>query len=519
MKAFAKTITILTMIIILSATAYAETKTVSLEGISTYGRVSMHEGENFIGWEKAMEFIIGMDGELFPGYCADLYAPIDVGWSFEAELNNAPIEEAWCQIAHILRNNQATDDFSGSAIQLAIWKLVHPDKDLNVGQLDIEEAANQMLLDSADSCPLACTGDFDLELDAEEEDGLVNVTAILTQQGEVIAGENVNFSLSAGTIISPENGMATTDADGQILLTLELDESSEQVEVSAEVNGQWITLIEPVDETQDLVTVALDAECSESTSAILELDSDDDESEIGKPRGPWFYKRQLKCATKKVKKNKCGNHGHHGHHGCGNNGHHYGWGHHNNGCGNHGNHCGNNNGCGNHGNHYGNNNGCGNHGNHCSNNNGCGNNGNHYGNNNGCGNHGNHCGNNNGCGNNNVRQCKIDKDTFEGWLDIEIFGQEITSLKQLKKALKGKKGKCNKAKNKAARAKRHCLATLLNVEYGQLEWDSMVDTDGDREGDTNLSEAFSYAEEAFYNGDYRAARKMCRMINRTRAED
>ena len=63
------------------------------------------------------------------------------------------------------------------------------------------------------------------------------------------------------------------------------------------------------------------------------------------------------------------------------------------------------------------------------------------------------------------------------------------------------------------RAQQHCLATKLNIALGELGYYSLLDLDGDGEGDTWLYEVLQAAEEAFAAGEYEVAKDLCEGIN------
>ncbi len=101
----------------------------------------------------------------------------------------------------------------------------------------------------------------------------------------------------------------------------------------------------------------------------------------------------------------------------------------------------------------------------------------------------------------------VSAETLESWLPISVFDLDVNSLQEMHNALWLKKATMYQ------RAQQQCLATKLNVAYGELFMNSFVDTDGDGQADSTVSEAFATAEDEYFNGDPEVAKTICDTIN------
>jgi hypothetical protein len=68
--------------------------------------------------------------------------------------------------------------------------------------------------------------------------------------------------------------------------------------------------------------------------------------------------------------------------------------------------------------------------------------------------------------------------------------------------------------NKQARTQRQCLATELNIASGELGPMTPIDLDGDGVVEGYLHEFMDEAAAAYADGQYKAARRICRKINK-----
>jgi len=94
-----------------------------------------------------------------------------------------------------------------------------------------------------------------------------------------------------------------------------------------------------------------------------------------------------------------------------------------------------------------------------------------------------------------------------GFLPISVFDLDVTTLSGLYDILWLSKA------TMAQRAQQQCVATMLNMAYGQLAWYTDLDLDGDGVGDGWFWEFFMAANDAFYAGDFETAKTLCDDIN------
>lgn len=91
--------------------------------------------------------------------------------------------------------------------------------------------------------------------------------------------------------------------------------------------------------------------------------------------------------------------------------------------------------------------------------------------------------------------------TLSGWLPLTVFGKTYSTIAQLDTALNLKKATMSQ------RAQQQCLATLLNVQYGEIGWFTDMGGAGD------LWELWSQAEADYAAGSYESAKTICDTIN------
>ncbi len=397
---------------LLGQSAQAEEGTAQATGLSTHGRSAIFQDGDFVGHRFTAEFELLINGIFGHGYCADLYTPIEGDTLYTADIFFAEATSPWCEIAHLLKYNQALDDDSGSAIQLAIWKLLYaPNLETTSDNAAIDEFATALALESLGQCPLMCgaQGAFDIEitlLDASTAQAVIT----LTQDGNPVAGQEVMLQTSQGVFISPSDAQGVTDDAGQIVALIDLNAAptltlpgvsdSDELTVSAFSDGFPLLRI-LIDGAQDLVAYDVGTGCELSASETFK----DEPVGYGDPRTIGFWKHQTKS-------------------------------------------------------------------------------------------------NLSGKG-----KVHVPASTLTSWLPLESFGAVANSLEDLHAILWLKKAKMKQ------RAQQQCMATRLNIEYGELFLNSYVDTDRDGQPDSLVSEALDAASDAFYSGDPETAKTICDNIN------
>lgn len=101
----------------------------------------------------------------------------------------------------------------------------------------------------------------------------------------------------------------------------------------------------------------------------------------------------------------------------------------------------------------------------------------------------------------------VSAEVLEGYLPITVFDQTFSTLEEGLTALKWK---CKKEK----RALRRCFATHLNMAAGELGAFTPADLDKDGEPDGYVGDLLEEAEVLFADGEYKAAAKLCKKLNR-----
>ncbi len=100
----------------------------------------------------------------------------------------------------------------------------------------------------------------------------------------------------------------------------------------------------------------------------------------------------------------------------------------------------------------------------------------------------------------------VDGATLESWLPISVLGADVTSLEDMYDLLWLKKADMDE------RAQQQCLATMLNIAYGELGWFSEADHDGDGTSDY-FWELWTDVEGYYASGDFEAAKDICDGVN------
>ena len=386
--------------LIVPVMASAQTTTVTYQGMNTTGTVHIYRDGSYFGHYYAGEMRMLIEGAQEAGYCVDLDNSINQGQTYEAYLVPLEAEYPWCEIMYILSNYDATDNFWGSVIQVALWKLVYGPDNVYVSESNVEAAADALLLEAAGKCWLNCESDVSFEVDSfANADGTIAVQVTVTADGNSVAGQEVTLTSSGGMFLDPAGGTGVTGENGVLLATLALGTDPLPVTVYAEAFGQSFYKVVPAYSLQQTLTFTYGDECEFSGESTFEG------QDAGNPRTIGFWKHQAKVAI--------GSKG----------------------------------------------------------------------------------------------KAHISTGTLESWLPLESFGLVVADLQGLYDALWLKNAEMEE------RAQQQCLATKLNIEYGELGYFVMVDTNYDGEPDKYLYQAFAEAESAFNGGDPETAKSICDSIN------
>ncbi len=265
------------------------TTTVTYQGMSTQQFVSIYRDgylHNTYAGEMSLD-ILGVD---YPAYCVDLDHYIYNNLSYQADLIPAPAESPWCEISYIVTHHQATDDVSGAAIQVALWKLVYGPDNLYVTQSAVEAEAEALIAEASGACPLLCQAPVTLDLNPwADADGYLHVTITLLQNGSPVPDQPVTVATTSGQILEGAN--FTTDVNGSAFATVDLVGATLPITITAQAVGQDITIVDPVDPYQTLVSFFIEDPCEHTGSATFSA------SVFGNPRTIGFWKHQIKVAT------------------------------------------------------------------------------------------------------------------------------------------------------------------------------------------------------------------------------
>ncbi|RJO71743.1 MAG: hypothetical protein C4523_03910 [Myxococcales bacterium] len=262
--------------------------TVTVLGANTYGSVDLYRDGQPLGNIFAGEFNLDVNGENFPGYCVELGVLIYANVPYPATATVLPAESPWCEVSYILQNYEAADGFWGMVIQVAIWKLIDSGSDLYTDHAYVEQYSDELVAEATGMCPLLCTDSVDLAVEAQLAGGEVQATVTLTQAGQPMEGQQIAVSAEGGAILSPSGGVGTTDADGQLLVTIAPQDGATTITVSAQAVGHELLYLDLGDALQDLTILNLGSPCDYSASASVELTVG-----YGDPRTIGFWKHQV----------------------------------------------------------------------------------------------------------------------------------------------------------------------------------------------------------------------------------
>jgi hypothetical protein len=147
------------IVLIFSVTSMVQAVTAQIEyiGNNTNGIVTVYRDGSYAGNYYAAEFNIKVDGVSQAAYNWDLDNTIYAGQLFNVELIELNEVSPWCEATYILNNNQAVDDLTGSAIQVALWKLLYGTENLYVIQNVVEDAAELLLAEANGKCGIPST--------------------------------------------------------------------------------------------------------------------------------------------------------------------------------------------------------------------------------------------------------------------------------------------------------------------------------------------------------------------------
>ncbi len=395
----------------------------TLTNLNTQYTMPIIQDDVLLGNLYAGEFGIDIDGVSYGSFCIELDMPIWMNRQYEAVVTKLPPTAPWCEISAILNKYDATDGYSGAAMQLAIWKLIYADSNVYSSNTYVEGMASDILAEVEGNCPLMCSDDTVLSVDAAvNADNEVLVAVELEQDGLPVSGQEIGLEISAGSIVEPEDGFVT-DFDGRLEVVVEVPDGVTSFTVTASAEGFALKHID-LGDIQNQVMLDAGDSCSFSASDTYELTVG-----YGNPHTIGFWKHQVKSSS------GCGCH-----HVC-----HHGWGH-------------------------------------------------------GWGQH-------HGCNNSCDNGTQVPRSLIQSWLPITVFNYRYRTIKDLENAL------WIGHANMYQRARQQCLATKLNVAYGELTLSSWVDTNTDGVGDMTVKTALETAERYYFSGNPWAAKDICDNIN------
>jgi hypothetical protein len=208
-----------------------------------------------------------VDGASLPGYSADLHRIIRIDDAYQADLY-ASAEPDLCAAQWIVANYSydspapgLTNMEEGVAIQAAIWyhaQGFQPAWDPNrwCGKEAVYNRALEIIAAAEGQC-VAVPASLDLVAARQElEPGQsTEVTAsVYDQRGVPLAGQDVSFSTSFGTLSAPGG---STDAQGQATVTLASDEQGTARTIARVSGTTGIATVDPVDQAKPRILLVM----------------------------------------------------------------------------------------------------------------------------------------------------------------------------------------------------------------------------------------------------------------------
>ena len=226
---------------------------------------------------------VEIEGVTYTAFCIDLYTDISIGDSLYV---NGPLPGTmgelskqidWGKVNYILNNYSPSTDDEAAAMQCAIWYFTtvqygaYPGNDTNYpgryqfmtypedgvtsdGGTTVQTLAWQMI-DAAQSMQYPSNVTLQPKNTRLPNGGTSTLTATVTDSnGNPLSGITVNFTTDKGSLSSTTG---ITNSNGQVSTTLSGVGDSSSATVTAQVNGQYGTLLydNPADPLQNLVAM------------------------------------------------------------------------------------------------------------------------------------------------------------------------------------------------------------------------------------------------------------------------
>lgn len=382
----------------LSSSALADPVTVTFNGVTSGTSLTVYRPGASALATSAGTMAVSIEGDEYDAYCVDLDHFISAGASYSAELVPMEAEDPWCAAGWILAYAEPDDATSAAAVQVALWKLLYPG--LTVSSSAVDAEADALVAESDGTCPLTCGADVSVDaLTTDQQDGTVLVEIAVSQADhDTVAGQELSLSVSGGALLDPADGVAVTDEDGLVLVTVDPGTAG-AFTLTATLDGRTLYRIEPTTSVQQLLAFTYET-CTYEGEASWEA------TPLGDPGTIGFWKHQAAVATGASR-----------------------------------------------------------------------------------------------------GKAQVPRAVLESFLPLDIFGTSFDTVSDLYATLW--LGKATMAQ----RAVQQCLATRLNVAYGEAGWFTDIDLDGDGTSDGLLWELWAEAEAAYEAGEYEAAKDICDTFN------
>jgi hypothetical protein len=274
-----------------ASTAFAETVTVKYQGVQTTGTVHLTWNGGYWGYFYAAPMNILVNSDKNTAFCIDLAHTISAGVQYLAELVTAPREDKYCKMAWVIRNYPVTDNFTGSVLQVAVWKLFYGMNAVKVSEVPVENEANILALEAVGKCPLACGAGVQLFVDiAANMYGELKVTALLTENGLPVVGEKVYLGTDSGAFVDLPGGFGVTNNFGKVYGTIDLGGGALPMTVTASAYGEWLKILIPKVAVQTLQTLTFGEPCAYEGTGTF------DATPMGDPLTIGFWKHQANVA-------------------------------------------------------------------------------------------------------------------------------------------------------------------------------------------------------------------------------